>query len=70
MPALYSVTVERKTQGLITGISAFLKGEIFLRLRRAWQLTPVFLPGESHGQRNQVDYSPWGCQESDMTEAT
>ena len=35
--------------------------------RRRWQPTPVFLPGESHGQRNLVGYSPWGCQESDMT---
>jgi len=26
--------------------------------RRAWQLTPVFLPGESHGQRRLVGYSP------------
>jgi len=25
--------------------------------RRAWELTPVFLPGESHGQRNLVGYS-------------
>ena len=25
--------------------------------RRAWQPTPVFLPGESHGQRSLVDYS-------------
>ena len=31
--------------------------------------TPVFLPGESHGQRSLVDYSPWGCEELDMTEA-
>ena len=30
--------------------------------------TPVFLPGEFHGQRSLVDYSPWGCKESDMTE--
>ena len=29
--------------------------------RRAWQPTPVFLPGESHGQRSLVGYSPWGC---------
>ena len=28
--------------------------------RRAGQPTPVFLPGESHGQRSLVDYSPWG----------
>ena len=26
--------------------------------RRAWQPTPVFLPGESHGQRNLEGYSP------------
>ena len=30
--------------------------------RRAWQPTPVFLPGESHGQRSLVGYSPWGCR--------
>ena len=28
----------------------------------------VFLPGKSHGQRNLVGYSPWGCKESDMTD--
>ena len=36
--------------------------------RRAWQPTPVFLPGESHEQRSLVGYSPWGCKEWDMTE--
>ena len=36
--------------------------------RRAWQPAPVFLPGESHGQRSLVGYSPWGCKESDTTE--
>ena len=30
--------------------------------RRKWQPTPVFLPGESHGQRSLVGYSPWGCR--------
>ena len=35
----------------------------------AWQPTPVFLSGESHGQRSLVGYSPWGCKGSDMTEA-
>ena len=29
---------------------------------------PVLLPGESHGQRSLVGYSPWGCKESDTTE--
>ena len=27
-------------------------------------LTPVFLPGKSHGQRSLAGYSPWGCKES------
>ena len=36
--------------------------------RRAWQPTPVFLPGESHGQRSLAGYSPWGHKESDRTE--
>ena len=35
--------------------------------RRKWQPTPVFLPGESHGQRTLIGYSPWGRKESDMT---
>ena len=36
--------------------------------RREWQPALVFLPGESHGQRNLTGYSPWGCKESDMNE--
>ena len=28
--------------------------------------TPVFLPGESHGQRSLAGYSPWGHKESDL----
>ena len=36
--------------------------------RRKWQPTPVFLPGESHGWRSLVGYSPQGCKESDTTE--
>ena len=36
----------------------------------AWQPTPVFLPGEFHGQRNLAGYSPQSQKESDMTEAT
>ena len=37
--------------------------------RRSWQPTPVFLPGESHGQGSLTSYSPWSCKESDTTEA-
>ena len=30
--------------------------------RRAWQSTPVFLPGEPHGKRSQADYGPYGLR--------
>ena len=35
--------------------------------RRKWKLTPLFLPGNFHGQRS---YSPGGCKELDTTEHT
>ena len=38
--------------------------------RKVWQPSPVFLPGESNGQRSLMGYSPWGHKESDTTEAT
>jgi len=37
--------------------------------RRAWQPTPVFLPGKSYGQ-SLAGYNPWGRKESDTTEVT
>ena len=36
--------------------------------RKEWLPTPVFLPGECHGQRTLEGYSRWGCKELDMTE--
>ena len=36
-------------------------------LEGAWQPISVFLPGEFHGQKSLVGYSPWGCKELDMT---
>ena len=36
--------------------------------RREWQPTPIFLPGESQGQRSLTGYSLWGWKELDMTE--
>ena len=41
--------------GLIPGLGRF-------PWRRAWQATPVFLPGESHGQRSLAGYRPWKSQ--------
>ena len=38
--------------------------------RKIWQPTPVFLPGESHGQRSFAGDSPWDRKELDTTEAT
>ena len=51
-------------------VEAFNTACVLISWSRAWQTTPVFLPGESHGQRSLVGYSPWGDKESDTTEAT
>ena len=48
-------------QGLIPGLGRFPE-------EGNWQPTPVLLPGESHGGRSLVGYSPWGCKELDTTE--
>ena len=45
--------------GLILGSDPWV-GKIFWR--REWQPTPVFLPGEFHGQRSLTGYSPQGCR--------
>ena len=39
-------------------------------LRRAWQHTPIFLSGQSRGQRSQVVYNQLGHKESDTTKVT
>ena len=60
-------TLLSRLQGIpLRGIITSLVGKI--PWRREWQPTPVFLPGESHGQRNLVDYSPRGHKELDVTE--
>ena len=51
--------------GLITGSGRSAAG----RLGNAVN-TPVFMPGEVHGQSSLLDYSPWGCKELDTTEVT
>ena len=37
-------------------------------LEKGWQPTPVFVPGELHGQKSLAGYSPWSRKELDMTE--
>ena len=61
---LQSMRLQRVRQDWTTSLSIFT----FMHWRRKWQPTPVFLPGESHGQRGLVGYSPWGCKELDTTE--
>ena len=46
----------------------FLMNFMPIFLRREWQPTPVFLPGESHGQQSLEGHSPWGHKESGPTE--
>ena len=41
-----------------------------MRWRKKWQLTPVFVPGESQGWGSLVGWHLWGRTESDTTEAT
>ena len=36
--------------------------------KRALKPTPVFFPGDPHGQKSLAGYSPWGCKELDTTE--
>ena len=36
--------------------------------RKQWHPTSVLWPGKSHGWRSLVGCSPWGREESDMTE--
>ena len=38
--------------------------------RSKWQTIPVFLSGESHGQRSPEDNNPWDCKGSDRNEHT
>ena len=68
---------------LITRASLWLNGKEYICLqcrrcgfdpwvgkipfKKKWQPTPVFLPCNSHGQKNPVGYSPWDCKESDTT---
>ena len=60
------VVVEVKTSACNAGDLGSIPGKI--PWRRKWQPTPVFLPGEFHGQRSLAGYSPQGHKESDTTE--
>ena len=63
-----TVTAGSQSQG--TGLDCFTPGYLFPSTvnKLEWQPTSVFLPGESHGQRSLMGYSPRGRKESDTTE--
>ena len=56
--AVKNLPANAKDTGLISG----------LRSSPGEGNSPVFWPGEFHGQKSLVDYSPWSHKESDMTE--
>ena len=55
---------------LRVGLSDFTFTFHFHALEKEMATHPVFLPGESHGQRSLEGHSSRGCRESDTTEAT
>ena len=63
---LQSMGSRRVGHDWATSLSLFT----FMRWRRKWQPTPVFLPGEFQGRRSLVGCHLWGRTESDTTEAT
>ena len=83
--SLQMVTAAMKLRHLLLGRKAMTKLDSILKSRditlstkvhlvkarrRRWQPIPVSLPGEPCGQRSLVGCCPWGCKESDTTEAT
>jgi len=63
---LQSMGSRRVGHDWATSLSLFT----FMRWRRKWQPTPVFLPGESQGRGSLVGCRLWGRIESDTTEVT
>ena len=52
----------------VSGLPHYFWAYLAHAWRRQWHTTPAFLPGKSHGWRSLVGCSPWGREESDMTE--
>ena len=66
-PSLVAQTVKYQPEMQETQFDAWVRK---IPWRRAWQPTPVFLPGESHAQKSLAPYGPQSHRESDTTEAT
>ena len=57
-------------RGIVLNLQLYLQCHLNRTGRRKWQLTPVFLPGESQGQMSLPDCRLWGRTESDTTDTT
>ena len=67
MSPSWPLLVLETTELLSDSVDYFALSRVQCR-RRQWHPTPVLLPGKSHGWRSLVGCSPWGREESDMTE--
>ena len=61
----FNISSSNEYSGLISFRMDWLD---LLAVQGQWHPTPVLLPGKSHGRRSLVGCSPWGREESDMTE--
>ena len=61
LPSMGLRRVGHKWSDLAAAAAEFTRARR-LPWRRAWQPTPIFLPGEFCEQRSLADYSPWGLQ--------
>ena len=68
LPPEKSVCKSRRNREEMEQETGSKSGKEYINWRRQWHPTPVLLPGKSHGQRSLVGCSPWGHEESDMTE--
>ena len=69
-PSNSQSNLEKEEQSLkycVPQFKLYYKAVVF-KWRRKWQPTPVYFPGESHGQRSLGGCSPWGCKELGMSE--
>ena len=62
-----AMNIEIRVSFWIMVFSGYMPSSV-IDWRRQWHLTPVPLPGKSHGRRSLVGCSPWGHTESDTTE--
>ena len=71
-PQPFSMQVVNYNYGILsshyTGVPTHFYIYVYVCARRTWKPTPIFLPEESHGQRNLEDYGLWHHKVSDMTE--